>query len=125
VHITNLGTLPVHIPFGFFNWKPPLKRHDYWTVNAMDAYGGNEWIVQKRYPREIQPKASEIFFLSDLETFEAVAQERLNKASALDRLRFRFMGAIVLTDDGAMFKVKLRKQVREVWSRAYAERKRS
>jgi hypothetical protein len=117
VDITNHGTLPLRIPFGFFDWKPPLKRRGYLT-DPSDAYGGSDLIVQKHYPQEIPPKASQTFFLSDLETFEKVVQEQFSKASALDRLRFRFMKAVVSTGDGAMFKVTLRKQVREVWSRA-------
>ncbi len=61
------------------------------------------------------PRASETIYLSDEAMLQSEAKRMQANASFLDRLRVRFIRAWVQTDDGGMFRVKLAKNIREVW----------
>jgi hypothetical protein len=50
--------------------------------------------------------------------------KRMLGTSLLDRLRCRFIWAGVQTDDGITFRVKLTKDIRDVWQSARAGKKR-
>ena len=70
-------------------------------------------------PLEIAPRASEAFFICDKAQFQAVAKDILRaNNSYLDRLRFWLIRAWVQTDDGKKFRVKLSKEVRDIWRSA-------
>ena len=63
VFIRNLGTMPIHIPLGFFRWKLPFRRVHY-EVLPQDYSASDEWVAQRKYPVEIKARASEILFLT-------------------------------------------------------------
>jgi hypothetical protein len=112
VVITNKGTLPVLIPLSFFSWKLPFAR-DAYLVTPWDYGAQDPWIAQKRYPIEIKPRASEHFFLSNVETFRELVPRFLTRKRLFKWTRLRFLGARVFTEDNKTFKVKLDKTVRE------------
>jgi hypothetical protein len=105
VFIRNVGVMPVMIPFSFFHWKAPFKAGG-WTVNPWDYSAGDEWVPQKRYPIEIKPRSSETFFLAEKSVFRSTMLEMLSGANFIDRCRFRFLRARVVTDDNKLFDVK-------------------
>jgi len=110
VTITNVGLMSVMIPFSFFHWKVPFKR-GYWTVNPWDSSQHDPWIPARNYPVEIRPCGSTTFFLSEIAVFRATMAEKLQEVRHL-RWRINFMKAIVRTDDGKIFKVKIDKTIR-------------
>lgn len=110
VSIRNKGLLPVMIPFAFFNWRLPFSRSQ-WIVNPWDYSAGDQWVPQKKYPIEIKPRASEIFFISEKSFFQKSMAEILKSMNWLQRLRARWMRVIILTDDGRTFKAKLDRTV--------------
>jgi hypothetical protein len=110
VAVTNVGLMPVMIPFSFFHWKVPF-RGGYWIVNPWDYSQHDPWAPQRIYPAEIRPRASTTFFLSEIDMFRSSLAEMLQEVRHL-RWRIRFMKAIVVTDDGKLFKVKLDKAIR-------------
>jgi hypothetical protein len=112
VFIRNAGVMPATIPFSFFYWKAPFKTGG-WTVNPWDYSASDEWVVQKRYPVEIKPRSSENFFLADKAMFERTMLEMFSGAGFIDRCRFRFLKARVVTDDNKIFDVKLHKTLRK------------
>ena len=109
VTIKNIGNMPATIPLSFFLWKLPFRR-GYWMVNPWDFSAQDSWVSQKIYPVEIRPRRSETFYLSDLAGFRTTIAEMVNQVQH-SRWRFRFIKAIIRTDDGKLFKVKLDKQV--------------
>ena len=114
VRITNNGKWPVHIPANFFYWKMPFKR-EYMTVIPLDQ-SGHHLIPPKNYPKEVLPRTTEHFHISDLPTFKQEAKRLRGADTTADRLRRRFIRAYVRTDDGTTFRVKLSPEVRQVWS---------
>ncbi len=116
VSITNIGIGSLRVPFSFFRWKVPLSR-SFWTVNPLDGYGQDRdsLIPQKHYPVEIQPRASETFYVSDLQTFIQTIERTRNETRGLPRFCLRFIKAIIRTDDGLVFKVRISKGVRKRW----------
>ena len=114
VTIQNLGTMSVHIPMGFLRWKAPFQRvleqlpHDY---SAAD-----EWVPQKKYPVEIKPRGSELFFLSSIQMLRENAHSDTNGiigTSRWRRLCSRFLRAWVCTDDGRLFRVTFGESLRK------------
>jgi hypothetical protein len=69
------------IPFSFFHWKAPF-RGGAWLVNPWDYSQGDEWVSQKRYPVELKARASETFFLAEINVF----QRRIAKGVCGSRL---------------------------------------
>jgi hypothetical protein len=116
VFIRNLGTMPVHIPLGFFHWKLPFKRGHY-EVLPMDYSAQDEWVAQRKYPVEIKARGSEIFFLSKIAMFQDQALYDFMGMSAWSRFRFRFLSAYVIVDEGRTFKVKLDRSLRKELAR--------
>ncbi|MGJ4895453.1 hypothetical protein ACQR2B_10685 [Bradyrhizobium oligotrophicum] len=112
VSIRNLGAMPVHIPMGFFHWKLPLQRGVY-EVLPLDYSAADEWIAQKRYPVEIRARGSEIFFLSPISVFQEDALKTFIGTSVWSRFRYRFLSAMVFTDEGRTFNVKLESSLRK------------
>ncbi len=118
VGITNTGIMPLRIPYSHFVWKNVFQWRGYMLIRPMDG-SPNEWFPQKHYPIEIAPRASETLYLSSETMFldEAKRMKAAN-ASFLGKLGIRFIRAYVQTDDGAWFRVKLAKQVRDGWRQA-------
>lgn len=110
VAITNVGLMPATIPFSFFHWKLPFMR-GYWMVNPWDSEQHDPWVPKCTYPVEIRPRRSATFFLSEIDVFRSTMAETLQEVRHL-RWRVRFIKAIVRTDDGKIFKVKLDKKIR-------------
>jgi hypothetical protein len=112
ISIRNLGTMPVHIPMGFFHWKVPFRR-GLWEVLPLDYAALDEWVAQRKYPVEIKPRGSDTFFLSDFATFEEYAKKDLVGKSIWSRACSRFLSALVFTDEGRTFRVKFDSSLRK------------
>lgn len=106
VSVRNKGLLPVLIPFAFFGWRLPFSR-DGWTVNPWDYSAADSWVPQKKYPFEIRSRGSEIFFLAEKTVFQASMGEIFKSLNWFQRLRARWLRAVILTDDGKVFKATL------------------
>jgi hypothetical protein len=113
VSITNRGKFSLRIPSAFFYWKVPLKRGVI-MIFPLDFYG-TALIEKRSYPIEVAPRASETFLISDGTVFKQDVK-RFRVDTIAHRLRFRFIRAFVVTDDGETFRVKLSSEVRKVWS---------
>jgi hypothetical protein len=111
VFVRNVGIMPVMIPFSFFHWRVPFGRAG-WLVNPWDSQG-DKWVPKKTYPVEIKPRSSENFFLGEISVFRTELRNMFAGANFLQRLRFRFLRARVLTDDGRMFNVILDRSLRK------------
>jgi hypothetical protein len=112
VTIRNQGKLPLRITASFFYWKVPFSRQ-VWLNPPLDL-SGSALVPSKHYPIKIDPRTTEIVTISDLATFKKEAK-RIREASSV-RIRLRFIRAFVFTDEGAKFKVKLSRQVRQAFS---------
>lgn len=112
VSIRNLGTMPVHIPMGFFHWKLPFKK-GLFEVLPLDHAAVDEWVAQRKYPVEIKPRGSDTFFLSDFAMFEEYAKKDFIGASLWSRVVSHFISAFVFTDEGRLFKVKFDSSLRK------------
>lgn len=66
---------------------------------------------QRIYPVEIKARASTTFYLSEIAVFRTTLAEMLQQVRCM-RWRIRFLKAIVRTDDGKLFKVRIDKAVR-------------
>ncbi len=113
VYVRNAGVMPVMIPFWFFHWRAPFSRRGRWNVNPWDYSQGDEWVPQKRYPFEIKPRCSEIFFLGEISVFRSEMRRVFAEANYFKRLCFHFLRARVETDDGKMFNVRLDRSLRK------------
>ena len=113
VAITNRGNMPLLIPYGFFNWKLPFKK-GYMMAQPLDSRP-TPWIAQKQYSVEIAPRTSERFFLSDEVTLRSEVKRMRGQYSSIGRLRFRFIRALIWTDDGMKFRAKLSKDIADMW----------
>jgi hypothetical protein len=96
VSITNIGNLPALIPLSFFRWKVPFGGGS-WIVNPWDYQQHDQWVPQR--------------FLTDLAGFRATMAEMFNEVRYY-RWRLRFVRAIVITEDGMIFKAKIDKKIR-------------
>jgi hypothetical protein len=83
-------------------------------VEPFDRTSTGPW-QWREYPVEIAPRTAETFTITDLEKLEQEAKRMRGADSFADRLRFRFIKAYVLTDDGDAFRVKLSPNIRQVW----------
>lgn len=110
VSIRNVGLMPAIIPMSFFHWKLPFHR-GYWLAQPWDSGQQDRWVPQRIYPAEIRPRASMTFYLSEIGVFRTTLAETLQQVRYL-RWRIRFLKAIVRTDDGKLFKVKIDKAIR-------------
>lgn len=106
IDIRNRGNLPASIPLSFFFWHVPFKR-GYWLVTPHDYSAEDQWVPQKQYPVEILPRRSKTFFLSEISVFRKEFPARLARDTFLNRLRVRFLRALVRTEDERMFKVEI------------------
>jgi len=116
VSITNMGLMPVMIPLSFFRWRIPF-RSGFWMTNPWDYIQHDPWVPQRIYPAEIKPRGSATFFISELANFRSTTAEMLQEVRHM-RWRVRFLSAIVLTEDGKIFKVKLDKPIRRELAKA-------
>ena len=112
VRVSNLGTMPVNIPLGFFHWKLPFQGGVF-TVVPHDYSAGDQWVTQKKYPAEIKARGTEIFFLSSIGMFHDTARQHLIGKSVWSRSRSRFLSAFVMTDDGKTFNVESERPLRK------------
>jgi len=121
VHITNNGIMPVIIPFSFFYWHVILSKSG-WQVNPWDYSQGDQWVPQKQYPVEIKARATQVFFLSERTYSDNEMRTVFAGANFIERCRFYFIQARIVTDDGKVFSVKLsdslRKSLRELLAAA-------
>jgi hypothetical protein len=62
---------PLGTPFAFFNWRLPFSRNQ-WVVNPWDYSATDQWVPPKKYPIEIKPRGSEIFFNFGKELFPKI-----------------------------------------------------
>ena len=110
VAITNVGLMPVMIPLAFLHLKVPF-RSGYWMITPWDYVQHDPWVPMRTYPVEIRPRGSATITLSEIERFRSTTAEMFQQVSRW-RWRFRFIKALVVTEDGKIFKVKLDKTIR-------------
>jgi hypothetical protein len=115
VFIRNLGTMPVHLPLGFFRWKLPLRGT--YEVLPQDYSATDEWVAQRKYPVEIKARASDTLFLTRIAMFQEQALTDFIGMSVWSRFRSHFLSAYVLTDEGTIFKVKFDSSLRKELAR--------
>lgn len=111
VSVTNLGIMPATIQFAFFCWKLPFERGSF-LVNPLDFYG-DDWFPKRTYPIEIKPRSSVMVCLSEISVFREMCRDKIIGNRVFNRFRFRFMRAIVVTDDSKIFKVRLDRSLRK------------
>jgi len=111
VSITNVGLMPAIIPFSFFHWKVPLMR-EYWMINPWDYIQHDPWVPKKVYPAEVMPRASATFFVSEMSAFRRTMLDSFARTRYF-RWRLYWIRALVRTDDGMIFRVKLDKSLRK------------
>jgi hypothetical protein len=99
----------------FFQWKLPFQR-GYWLVHPWDSGQQDAWVPQRIYPAEIRPRASMRFYLSEIAVFRTTLAGMLQQVRYL-RWRIRFIRAVVRTDDGKLFKVKVDKEIRSEFAK--------
>ena len=100
VHISNVGSMSVSIPYQLFYVKIPFSKKVA-VFDTMDSKHHNQSAVpQKNYPVKIEPNHSEIFFVSDLESLK----KGLDQFGFFSRF---FIGFYVSTGDGREFKAKM------------------
>jgi|SRR5262249_155049 len=110
IDVRNVGILPVTIPFPFFHWKVPFGRT---LVLAVSFDQGEPWIPQKKYPVEIPARSAETFYVADESMFRTTIRDIVG-FNFIDRCRFLFLSAWMVTSDGRTFKVKLDPGVRRL-----------
>jgi hypothetical protein len=120
VNVRNAGIMPVHIPLSFFHWTLPLQQETL-MVLPHDYSQADPWVPQKQYPVEIKPRSSEGFFLTEIEMFRDQMRKNLSEANFLDRCRWRFLRARLITDDDKMFRVTLASSMRNELRRLRSE----
>ncbi len=108
VSITNLGITHLRIPFSFFYFRIPFFK-DLLLINQYDAFNVPN-IPKKTYPYKVESKQTELFFISELETFREILKSISNNFCGL---RLRFMRAYICTDDGLVIKVRMSKEIRK------------
>jgi hypothetical protein len=111
VHLINQGRLPVRIPFSLFRWKLPFTKTAF-IVNPLDAYAGHQWAPHMQYPVIIEPKAAHTVWLTDIEAFRQEMAGVVQHLNPIRRVLFRFLGAVVYTQDTTLCKVRITRSVR-------------
>jgi hypothetical protein len=94
-------------------WEKPFTRRG-WSLIPWDYSQEDPLVPQKHYPVVINPRSSETFFLSDMQTFRDQMLEIFAGANTLQRFRFRYIRGRFLSDDGRLFDVKLSGPLREL-----------
>ena len=112
--ITNIGTIALRVPLSFLYWRLPMDRSA-WMVMPLDSFphGTGPPIPRQNYPVEIAPRASQTFYVFDVAGLKELVEKMRKGASLIDRVRFRFVKAIVQSDDGRKFVANIGKEVRE------------
>lgn len=110
VSVTNVGIMPLRIPFAFFHWHVRLRRGTF-MVTPHDYSARDPHVPQQQYPVEIAPRASHSFFLSEARMFRKEMRRIMSGPYAVGRLGLFLMHAIIVSDDGQRFHVKLDKSV--------------
>ena len=122
--ITNKGMLPASIPLTFFNWRLPCRK-GFWFLMPWDERQHDPWIAKKQYPVEILPRQSQVFFLSDMDSFREQMTKIFTSLTGLNRWLSRFLYAYAYTADETVFRVRLgsslRQEIAAIRRRAYGE----
>ena len=114
VSITNIGTMPLRIPFMFLSCRLPFQWRTAFALSPLDFFKGDPYIRQRSYPAEIPPRANECFYVGtpDLQKKEAI---EIWKKYWWRFYFFRwFVRFRVETEDGYRFQVKMSKEVRRL-----------
>lgn len=111
VSITNTGTFPLRIPRFYFFWKVPFQRHLF-LITVMDAGQHDPLVPVQQYPITLDPRTSASLFLSPYETFRTVIADMKQQLPWHGKLLFRLISANITTDDGAVFKAQISKEIR-------------
>ncbi len=111
--ITNRGMMPLTIPFAFFYWRIPFQRQSM-LISPLDYFAGDRHVPARRYPVQIPPRSAERFYLSTGEVMKTSLRAIYkDQRMILGRWLFRFLHAMVTTEDGAVFRARLDKYVRD------------
>ena len=121
INIMNTGLFPLRIPLSFFLLKIPFRKIT-WAMMVLDAFDTIHPVPKRKYPIEIPPRASEIFYIGDITTFRPSLYQQVKKTKGLTRTLFKFVRVIVVTDDGRYFTAKVDKDVREEFKAIAEER---
>jgi hypothetical protein len=115
--ITNVGTLPLRIPFSHFRVRLPLQRGST-MFQPLDAFG-HELVPKHSYPVTIQPNSSASFFISGEDELRDKLADFRQKLGILGKLRYKWLAFYVLTDDGRWFRCRLDQTVLNVLSKVH------
>lgn len=111
VTISNMGLLPLRIPFAFFSFKIPLRRGCL-AVLPLDA-AGDAFLPKRIYPVLLQSRTKEWFSLTtERKLYDSLAEAWRNEPNWRKPL-FRWMHAVVVTEDARRCKVNLPKDIRQ------------
>jgi hypothetical protein len=112
--ITNTGTATLYIPLSFMLWTRPYRRNSGWGLGfPLEYWATDPKIPQRKYPREILPKASEQIMICDIATFRQTMRECLKSQSWLGRFIFKFARITIQATDGSSFRAKIST---EIWT---------
>lgn len=111
VTIRNTGLMPVSIPFSFLNFRLPFSSAAF-LITPLDFYSADINISQKSYPCKIEPKHSEMFFVSTTDLFFRNGGNPFEMKISYWLLNF--IRAEIHISDGSIFKVKLSKKIKKM-----------
>jgi len=112
VSITNTGLLPLRIPYGFFYFKIPLRRA-LSGVLPLDSTGAERYLPRRTYPVPLASRTTEPFYITTEERLYAEFEKLWKIEPKWRKPLFRFMGGLVVTDDGRRFKVTLTRDIQQ------------
>jgi hypothetical protein len=108
ISITNTGGISFRVPWSFFHWKLPFSKVN-WMISPMDSFGNDIYVPIRKYPFKLEPRHSESFFLADKKTFKDEMRRCFGDLKYFVYLRAHLIKAVIHTDDGTRFVVKLSK----------------
>ena len=113
--ITNTGMMKFYISLSFLLWTRPYRRKTGWMLTfPLNYYAIDKNVPQRKYPVELEPRASQQLIISDIVTFRRVMRECILSQSELGRIAFRLVRATIQTVDGHFFRAKISKTIRDV-----------
>jgi hypothetical protein len=103
VSVTNVGTRHTYLPWLFFSWRFPFDTTNA-TLNPQ---------TELTFPLELAPGRNILLRLSDLDMFKSEMVRMSGHLKWLRRLRLHYCGAVIYTEDGKKFRVKIAPSLRK------------
>jgi hypothetical protein len=111
VEIINVGLMPISIPYWFLTFKIPFSSNVLFIKPFDGNFNGNLNITQKCYPYIVAPKHSEIFFISEVDSFfKKVNQSEKN----INPWHLKFIKARIHASDGSIFDIKVPDNIKKI-----------